>query len=107
VFLMLIFFLIAGTLAPPVPTGLQSVSSTTSPPSAPPDALAVTADGQLFNRSQATTLAAFIGSIQTGGAPTVRLLADQKLPAHDLMQLITDLRSLGASKVLLITERET
>lgn len=105
VFLMLIFFLIAGTLAPPIPPDLKSVSSEEAPPSAPPDALAVSADGSLTNRNQPVSLEAFVVARNEAIDGPVRIISDRALPARQLLEIVDRLKAAGASEIVLITER--
>lgn len=103
VFLMLIFFLIAGTLAAPLPHEMETVRTEFSPPAAPPDALAIASDGTLFRRGVDTELAAFVA--QTDLTQPVRIAADRNLPASELMGIVDALRRAGADHVIMVTER--
>jgi len=58
VFLMLIFFLIAGTIAPPLDPGLELVDTSGLEGREPPDALVLLKDGTLSFRGAPTDLAA-------------------------------------------------
>ncbi|MCP1198303.1 biopolymer transporter ExbD [Notoacmeibacter sp. MSK16QG-6] len=103
VFLMLIFFLIAGTLAAPLPSDMETVRTEISPPAAPPDALAIAADGTLYQRAAATTIERFIAD--TDLSEPVRIAVDRNLPARDLMSVVAALRTAGAVRVIMVTER--
>ena len=104
-FLMLIFFLIAGTLSPPTPPDLSHITSENAPPTAPPDALAIDAVGRLYNRAEPTTLSAFLAARGQGDPQPIRVLADQNLPAPQLLDVLGQLRRAGAGQAVLITER--
>ncbi|MAA99947.1 MAG: hypothetical protein CMN87_13030 [Stappia sp.] len=60
VFLMLIFFLIAGQLSPPVDPEVELVRTEQAPPLPPPDALFVSAEGELRYRGNAITPEAYM-----------------------------------------------
>jgi biopolymer transport protein ExbD len=105
VFLMLIFFMVAGTLAPPLDADVRLVDTSDLPGSPPPDALVIAADGTLRHRG--VTLAdpaAYLDALPAG-ARTVRLLPDRALPATRLVAVAADLRAAGAERVMIVTER--
>lgn len=60
VFLMLIFFLIAGQLSPPVDPEVELVRTEQAPPLPPPDALFVDAEGELRYRGKPISAEAFM-----------------------------------------------
>jgi biopolymer transport protein ExbD len=53
VFLLLVFFVVAGTLAPPLDREVSLVTTNDLPPDGPPDALVLHADGRLTWRGSA------------------------------------------------------
>lgn len=109
VFLMLIFFLIAGTLAPPLEPEVALVETAEAPPSEPPDALFVTREGEL--RAQGETISAedFVERLEAGagdtGAGAVKVAPDRELPAARLIEIVAELRAAGAERVTIVTER--
>ena len=108
VFLMLIFFLIAGTLTPPQDNDITMISAETGEPVQPPDTLSARANGQLYFRGRFISVETFLtGLRQTnlGGPLMVRIVADKELPALKLIDLVSKLRGLGVSSVHVITER--
>lgn len=103
VFLMLIFFLIAGSLAPR-PEGdvaLVSLSEITTEP--PSDALVVLADGSL--RHTGETLTREDALARFGDTARVRLLPDRAAPAEELVALAQALRAAGVAELVIVTER--
>ena len=104
VFLMLIFFMAAATLAPPLDGALKLVRTADLEGRAPPDALVVHADGRLVYRGAAVADAAAYMA-QVGGEEIVRIVPDAALPAPDLIRLGEALRAAGAARVVMITER--
>ncbi|UUP15979.1 ExbD/TolR family protein [Nitratireductor thuwali] len=111
VFLMLIFFLIAGTLTPPLDKDVDLIETATADPSDPPNALFVTQDGELRSQGRATDVAAFVSTLsaQTGEEEplSVKLAADRELPATRLIEIVGELRQAGVTKVSIVTERAT
>ncbi|MGR3637119.1 MAG: ExbD/TolR family protein [Shimia sp.] len=102
VFLMLVFFLIAGTVAPPLDPDLNLVQTSDLEGREPPDALVLHADGSLSFRGQVTAPDAHIAVHGTG--PT-RIVPDRDVPAPRLMAVTGALRRAGATSVILVTER--
>ena len=104
VFLMLIFFLVAGTLAKPIPSDLTLVSTQALDQQAPPDALVIHADGQLVHRgTPLPDAAAYLAALED--TARVRIVPDRELPATDLIALGRSLREAGAERVVIVTER--
>ncbi|MCW1932032.1 ExbD/TolR family protein [Pararhodobacter zhoushanensis] len=103
VFLMLIFFLIAGTIAPPPGDGIALVQIADLDGKAPPEALVITADGTLLHQQQPTDADTYVASL---GEPRIaRLLPDRNAPAAQLVTLSAALRAAGAERVVILGER--
>lgn len=112
VFLLLIFFLVAGSLTPPLDGDVSLVETNDADASGPPDAVSARVDGQLYYRGDPVTAAAFLESrngieadAEQGAAPEIKLVADKDLPARRLLEILEEFRSLGAGRVLVITRR--
>lgn len=106
VFLMLIFFMAAATLAPPLDGDLRLVRTADLEGRAPPDALIVHAGGRLVYRGAALPDAeAYIATLPDNARETVRIVPDADLSARDLVRLGEALRRAGAGRVVMITER--
>lgn len=116
VFLMLIFFLIAGQLAPPVEPSVTLAETVDAPPLAPPDALFVDKDGALTYRGQPTDIAAYLAALAPGvpageasegeggsSGPPVMLAVDRDLGAARVLEIAEDLYRAGAGSVSLVT----
>ncbi|PRY77798.1 biopolymer transport protein ExbD [Yoonia maritima] len=103
VFLMLIFFLIAGTLAPPLDPELTLVNTADLDSAAPPEGLVINADGTL--QADGQPIASAQDYYATHSAETVRVVPDQALPAKTLLQIGAALHEAGAETVLIATER--
>lgn len=102
VFLMLIFFLIAGTVAPPLDPDLDLVDTTELAGREPPDALVLHRDGTLSFRGTPTDPAAYMGNHSAG---PVRIVPDRNASGPRLIEVTGALRRLGAPSVFLVTEQ--
>jgi len=102
VFLMLIFFLVAGTVAAPLDPALKLINTTTLEGRAPPDALVLAADGSLSFRGERTDAASYM---LTANAGAVRMVPDRAVPASRLVEVTLALRAGGAERVLVVTAR--
>lgn len=106
VFLMLVFFLVAGTLAPPIDRDLTLITTADLPPEAPPDALVLHADGRMTWRGeQVASGAAYLDAAPEEAIRQVRLVPDRAVPAVAVIQLGQELRAAGAESVVIVTER--
>ena len=112
VFLMLIFFLIAGAIAPPM-EDIDLIETSDSRPVEPPRALFVTAEAELIYEGKTTTVENYIAGLKETVAageeagPHARIAADSTLPAIQLIDVIDRLRAAGAGRITVITERKT
>jgi len=106
VFLMLIFFLIAGAIAPPLSPEVKSVTSSKSPPAAPPEALSVSKDGRFFWWAEEVQLDDWLRTAKISEDKPLRIMADRELPATNLLAIVEQLKAAGHIKIVLITERD-
>lgn len=102
VFLMLVFFLIAGTVAAPLDPDLSLVQTRDLEGRDPPDALVLHADGRLTFRGQAVTPEDYLAVQETG---VTRIVPDRDVAATRLMEVTGALRRAGAETVILVAER--
>ncbi|WP_324752146.1 ExbD/TolR family protein [Roseovarius sp. Pro17] len=106
VFLMLVFFMVAGTLAQPMDKDLNLVRTADLEGRPPPDALVIRADGTLsYLGVELTSSAAYMLPRNDVANPEVRLVPDRDLPADQLVRIARELRALGAGRVMIVTER--
>ena len=106
VFLMLIFFLVAGTIAPPLDTDLKLVRTADIDTTALSDALVVHENGDMTHKGKAvTSVDDYIAPLKEEARATVRIIPDRNLPAETLVRIGRELRAAGASRVLIVTER--
>lgn len=102
VFLLLIFFLIAGTVAPPLDPEVRLVSTDELEGREPPDALVLRADGSLNYRGVPTDVARFMAN---HGPEPVRIVPDRAATGLRLIEVTGALRRQGAPSVILVTEQ--
>ncbi len=102
VFLMLIFFLVAGTVAAPIDPDLTLVRTDALDGRSPPDALVLLADGRLTFRGAEMNAASYVAAAED---TTVRIVPDRAVPAVRLMEVTLALRAAGAERVMVVTER--
>lgn len=107
VFLMLIFFLVAAQIAPPLDRGLNLISTRDLEGREPPDALVIRADGEMAYRGALVTPAQYVTIKQesVSGLGSVRLVPDRDLSVTRLIDIGNELRSLGVETVFIVTER--
>lgn len=106
VFLMLVFFMVAGTLSRPLDNDLRLVRTSDLEGRAPPDTLVVHPDGRLAYRGKAVASAqAFYAARPEDGREVVRVVPDAALSAVTLVNLARELRTAGASSVMIVTQR--
>ena len=106
VFLMLIFFLVAGTLARPLDSSLKLVRTADLDGTAPADALVVHSDGRMTWRGEIQASPdAFLAGLPPEAHAHVRLVPDRDLRATELVRIGRTLRRAGAEQVFVVTER--
>ena len=107
VFLMLLFFLIAAAIAPPLDGDVRLVRTDALDGRAPPDAAVIRADGALVYRGAEITSQTYLAARlrETDAAPALRLVPDRDLPAERLLEIAADLRNNGAEEIWIVTER--
>jgi len=105
VFLILIFFMVAGTLSQTPKAAFEFVSSQDLECCAPGDTLTISREGALaYNRADYGDVSALIAA-----NPELRdvthVIPARDLPATRLMALLKDLRLAGVKQLVLVTER--
>lgn len=101
VFLILVFFMVAGTMAPMLDTDLTLVLTDALDGRAPPDALVLHADGSLTFRGEVVDAA----DIANEAIVIKRLVPDRNVPALRLVEVARALTEQGAAKVMIVTEQ--
>ena len=109
VFLLLVFFLLAGTLVPRPPIEVDPVTTQLSPPAEmPAEGLYVAASGQMFYRQQPIDLEGLTDAARPhadGPRPAIDVVVDRRLEARVLFQVMDALGTAGFVNVELVTER--
>lgn len=110
VFLLLIFFLLAGTLQPTDDVDVDLPVGAVDDKRASEDVvLYVEADGfvHMGDTVMDSALAAYMlrNYLDEQGIFNVAIKADENAPAHDLIQLMEGLRNVGVREVNLVTEQ--
>lgn len=107
VFLLLVFFLAAAALAPPLDGRVRLAEAADLVASPPPDALVLLPDGRMLYRGAETTPEGFLAARREGRdeATVARIVPDRALPARDLVAIAVALREAGAGEVRIVTER--
>ncbi|MEM9179031.1 MAG: biopolymer transporter ExbD [Pseudomonadota bacterium] len=105
VFLILIFFMVAGSLSANRPSGIEFVQTEGLDCCTEDEALDILADGTLV--LQGDTLASLDQYIAEAGSldTTIRLRPDRDYPARELLQRIKALQSAGATHIVVLTEQ--
>lgn len=108
VFLMLVFFLISASIAPPLDPRVSLAETGALDGRAPPDAAVILPDGTLVYRGAEVTVADYLAARRAeegAEVPALRLVPDRDLPARDLVSIAGALRRGGAAEVWIVTER--
>lgn len=109
VFLLLIFFLLAGTLTQRPPFELDPVATTLQPPGeAPEGGLYVSATGQMFFQGRPVTvegLAAAARMRPAASDDTLDVIVDRRLKGEALFPIMEALAKSSLTKIRLVTER--
>jgi biopolymer transport protein ExbD len=106
VFLMLIFFLVAGTLARPLDKDLTLVRTAELDTTAPADALVIHADGRMtWLGAPQDSAASFMAQLPVEARTRLRVIPDRDLDAAELVRIGRALRGAGAETVVIVTEK--
>ncbi|MGR3513058.1 MAG: ExbD/TolR family protein [Paracoccaceae bacterium] len=106
VFLMLIFFLVAGTLTPPLDEDLTLIATADLKGREPPDALVLHADGRTSYRGDPVSdIAGFARGLSTEELARLKIVPDRAVDASALVALSRNLRAAGAETVVIVTEQ--
>ena len=104
VFLMLIFFLVAGTVAAPVGDLVEPPKLETLPIDMPEsDLLQITKEGEFYWKGERSNLDELITRFQGAARADIKLMADRQLNALKLVRILDKLRNAGVKDIKLIT----
>ncbi|MFU8823845.1 ExbD/TolR family protein [Yoonia sp.] len=104
VFLMLVFFLVAGQVARPADREVTLALADVASARVPDDALVLRADGAILWRGVETSVDNF-ALAQINETEPLRILPDRNLPARDLIAVAAALRAATGNDVRLVTEK--
>ncbi|MFW5881941.1 MAG: ExbD/TolR family protein [Roseicyclus sp.] len=107
VFLMLVFFLVAASIAPPLDRSVDLVEAGRLEGRAPPDAAVIRADGTMIYRGAEVTSEDYLALrlSEDSGDAALRLVPDRNLPAERLVAIAAELRRAGTGEIWIVTER--
>jgi biopolymer transport protein ExbD len=104
VFLILIFFMVTGTLSRHDDGGLTFVQTTGLECCSDTDALSISSTGKLsYKGTDIASPTAYIDTLE-GESKSVKLMPDQNLMAHQLLQIVKQFQALGVDQLLILTE---
>lgn len=102
VFLMLVFFLVAGSFAPPLDPDLTLVKTQDLDTTQPPQALVINAEGELSY--EGSSIESVLSVAQNFQDKPIRIIPDQDLSANTLIARARELRAAGVPRVIIVTE---
>jgi biopolymer transport protein ExbD len=105
VFLLLIFLMVAGTIAPMLDREIELIDTRNPMASTPPDAAVIRPDGSMTLNGAAITPEMYARTRLADGETALRIVPDRNLPAKALVELVATLRAAGASEIWIVTER--
>ena len=104
VFLILIFFMVAGTLSGPPDPSLEFVQTSSLECCTSPDALSISQSGALsLAGERLPSIDAYLSTLDQT-SPIARLAPDRDLPAHKLILIIQNLQTHGVQNITIVTE---
>ena len=105
VFLILIFFMVAGSLSSNRASGIEFVEAQGLECCSEDDALDILADGTLMKQGKPlASLDQFIAETESLDV-TIRLRPDRNLPANELLNRVKTLKAAGARHIMVLTEQ--
>ncbi len=105
VFLLLIFLMIAGTIAPGLSDDVALVDTSDADARTPPNAAVILIDGRIMFGGAEISADAYAAAQLADGIDALRIVPDRNLPAQRLVEVVTTLRAAGAAEVFVVTER--
>ncbi len=112
VFLMLIFFLIAGTIVPPLDRAITPVDNTRENNAELEGALGVRKDGSLFANGVQVTLESYLEDMSPSSKETIspsplRILPDKDASAVRVIDVINQIKAAGIAEIRIVTEKSS
>lgn len=107
VFLLLIFFMVAGTLVQEPPFAVEPpASSHAGSRDSEPLYLALGAHGQLAWEGKEIDREALVAELSARPEKALQVRADRAFPAHELTSLLADLNEAGIAQIQLLTRHQ-
>lgn len=104
IFLILIFFMISGTISTPGLPSLEFVQTTDLECCAGSYVLEIADDGSMYVHGKPIpSIEAYLASLPEGD-PTIRIVPDHRLPANRLLSFVSELRRSDAKHIVIVTE---
>ena len=105
VFLLLAFFIVAGTIAEAPPAGIALVRLSEGAPQPMPDRVLLGSDGVTLWPEGIRDAAGFVAGLPPEAGGVARILPDREAPAAALVALARALEAAGAREVRMLAER--
>lgn len=107
VFLMLVFFMVAGSLSKPTHDSLQFVQGQGGDCCVDLNAVNITKQGEMY--VDGVALANFHEFLlhKSQAQEKVRLLPDKQLPANQLLAIVAEIKDLGVGNVVIVLQEQT
>ena len=107
VFLMLVFFLVAGTISATQSGDVNLISVADMVGQQPADAVVIHANGSIYLGGEPVDVTSAISALGYGAGDVLRLMPDRDLPAQDLVRIAGEFAQSGAENIVVVTERGT
>lgn len=105
VFLLLAFFIVAGTIAAPPPVGIRLLSLPGDQLRPPADSVVLDRNGTTIWPEGVADAAGMVAQLPPEAEGVVRVTPDRESAAQDLVALVRDLAAAGAADVRLVAQR--
>jgi len=109
VFLLLIFFLAASTIAPPLDQEVKLIDTRLLDSDPPPNALVIRADASLLFEGKIISMEDFLKQQKShqvaNNSLAIRVVPDKQLKAKALVKITNQLKQGGAQSVKLVTQK--
>ena len=104
VFLILIFFMVAGSLSAPVGPSVKFVQTSDLDCCVSPDALVISTQGAMFLGGAPVASPRDYAAILAEGGKPARLAPDRDLQAQTLLRIVKELQEAGVGRIIIVTE---
>jgi biopolymer transport protein ExbD len=105
VFLLLAFFVVAGTIAQRPPQDLRLIALPEGTPAPAQDIVVLNREGHAIWPNGARDAASFVAALPPAAQGRARIMPDRAAPAEALVALARDLTAAGTKELRLVAER--